>query len=118
MKATTSLAALLGLGAAVAPAAAFTGNLRPAFSAASPSTHHRISRRASATSSVKMMAIDPVSVHSVSDYVNAIGSAGIDDAWLSHVIHGELLISGLLAEGCVKLLLWQCLLCVFCDEGE
>lgn len=37
---------------------------------------------------MQMMAIDPSTVHSVGDYVNAIGSTGLDQAWLSHVMHG------------------------------
>lgn len=87
MKAST-VAALLGC-AAIAPASAFTGG---ASLAAAGALRQRDARRRGGTSSVQMMAIDPATVHSVGDYVNAIGSTGLDQAWLSHVMHGELLV--------------------------
>lgn len=86
MKAS-SLAALLGC-AAIAPVSAFTGG---ASLAAAGALRQRDARRRGGTSSVQMMAIDPATVHSVGDYVNAIGSTGLDQAWLSHVMHGECL---------------------------
>lgn len=90
MRATTAIASLLGC-AAVAPSLAFTGGIGFARTAGS-SRHHggRSSRAASsAAPGVRMMAIDPSAVHSVGDYVNAVGSAGLDHTWLSHVMHGE-----------------------------
>lgn len=94
MRATTAIAALLGC-AAVAPSLAFTGGVgfaRTAGSSSSSSRHHGGGRSRAATSAaapgVRMMAIDPVAVHSVGDYVNAVGSAGLDHTWLSHVMHG------------------------------
>lgn len=85
----TAVAALVGC-AAIAPAAAFTGGA--SFASVASSRHHhqqQYARRRAATSAVKMMAIDPATVHSVGDYVNAVGSTGLDQAWLSHVMNGE-----------------------------
>lgn len=93
MRATTAIAALLGCAAIAAPAAAFTGGASLA-RAAIRSGHNGRSRRSAAAvsraaSGVRMMAVDPATVHSLGDYVNAVGSAGVDHAWLSHVMHGE-----------------------------
>lgn len=84
-----AIAALLGC-AAVTPSTAFTGGVGFARTAGSGRQSARIRRAAAtSTSGVRMMAIDPAAVHSVGDYVNAVGSAGLDHTWLSHVMHGE-----------------------------
>lgn len=90
MRATaTAIAALLGC-AGVAPSTAFTGGAGLA-RATGRSGQNGESRRAatSAQPGVRMMAFDPSTVHSVGDYVNAVGSAGLDHSWLTHVMHGE-----------------------------
>lgn len=55
---------------------------------------HGRRNRAAAAAGVSMMAVDLAAVHSLGDYVNVVSSAGMDQAWLSHVVHGE-------AKGCV-----------------
>lgn len=47
-----------------------------------------LGRRNRATAGVSMMAFDVGSVHALGDYVNVASSAGIDQAWLSHVVQG------------------------------
>ena len=64
----------------LAPSEAFTGGLNLA-----ASSRHQVGRRRM----TNMMAIDPITVHAVGDYVNAVGSTGLDPTWLSHVLHGE-----------------------------
>ena len=103
MKAS-SVAALLGC-AAIAPASAFTGGASLAVAGA---LRPRDARRRGAISSVQMMAIDPATVHSVGDYVNAVGSTGLDQAWLSHVMHGECLKSSAAWERCALSMAWMC----------
>lgn len=83
MRAATATAALLGC-AAIAPTAAFTGVVGLARAAGG-----RDRRAASSTAGVRMMAIDPATVHSIGEHVNAVGSAGLDHTWLSHVMHGK-----------------------------
>lgn len=84
-----AIAALLAC-AAVTPSTAFTGGAGLARTAGSGRQNARSRRAAtSSTPGVRMMAIDPAAVHSVGDYVNAVGSAGLDHTWLSHVMHGE-----------------------------
>lgn len=85
---TIAIAALLGC-AAVTPSSAFTGGVGFARTAGSGRQNARSRRAATSASGVRMMAIDPATVHSVGDYVNAMGSAGLDHSWLSHVMHGE-----------------------------
>lgn len=86
MKGTSVATAVLGCAAAaVAPAEAFVG--APGLSAAL--SRKLASKRRAATSAVRMMAIDPAAVHSMGDYVNVLGSAGLDQAWVSQVMHGE-----------------------------
>lgn len=89
-----AIAALLGC-AALTPSTAFTGGVGFARTTGIGRQNAR-SRRAAATSTsgARMMAIDPAAVHSVGDYVNAVGSAGIDHTWLSHVMHGEKRVKG------------------------
>lgn len=82
-----AITALLGCAAAITPVVSFTGGA--ASLAATSSLRQRDAKRRGAASSVQMMAIDPATVHSVGDYVNAVGSSGLDQAWLSHVMHGE-----------------------------
>ncbi|CAM9703488.1 unnamed protein product [Ectocarpus sp. 4 AP-2014] len=82
MRAATATAALLGC-AAIVPTAAFTGGVGLARAAGG-----RDRRAASSTAGVRMMAIDPATVHSIGEHVNAVGSAGLDHTWLSHVMHG------------------------------
>jgi len=89
MRATTAVAALLGC-AGVAPSTAFTVGAGFARTAGRSGQSGRSRRAAmSAPPGVRMMAIDPSTVHSVGDYVNAVGSAGLDHSWLAHVMHGE-----------------------------
>lgn len=83
-----AIAALLGC-TAVTPSTAFTGRVGFARTAGSGMQSARSRRAATTTSGVRMMAIDPVAVHSVGDYVNAVGTSGLDHTWLSHVMHGE-----------------------------
>lgn len=83
-----AIAALLGC-AAVTPSTAFTGGAGFARTAGSGRQSARSRRAATSTSGVRMMVVDPAAVHSVGDYVNAVGSAGLDHTWLSHVMHGE-----------------------------
>lgn len=75
------VAKLLGCAAAVAQCTAFKGSFT--FPIASSRQYHG-RRRA-----ITKMAVDPATVHSVGDYVSVIGNAGLDQAWLSHVLHGE-----------------------------
>lgn len=98
MRATSGVAftALLACGA-IAPVAAFTG----AGSFASVASRQHASVRSRRPGASPVMAIDPATVHSVGEYVNAVGTAGLDQAWLSSVMHGEGRGGRLLRVSCV-----------------
>lgn len=74
------VAKLLGFAVAVAPCTAFTGSFTLPVASSRQYHGRRVMTR---------MAVDPATVHSVGDYVSAIGNTGLDQAWLSHVLHGE-----------------------------
>lgn len=86
----TSVACVM-LGFAAAPAAGFmfgaTGRGLPGAVWAAP--QGLTSSRQQVRSRAPLMAIDPHTVHSVSDYVNVVSSGGMDQAWLTHVWNGE-----------------------------
>ncbi|CAM9838989.1 unnamed protein product [Choristocarpus tenellus] len=45
-------------------------------------------RARASTTATRMMAVDPVTLHSVGEYVNAIAPLDLDHTWVSHVMHG------------------------------
>lgn len=81
---TVGPAAMGGLTAGVA-STGFRGRAR---SAPQQQAYGR-RNRAAVVADVRMMAVDLAAVHSLGDYVNVVSSAGMDQAWLSHVVHGE-----------------------------
>ena len=72
---------LLGCAIAVSPSAAFTGGL----TLSTASSRQGLGRRRATT----MMVVDPTTVHYVGDCMSAVGNTGLDQVWLSHVLHGE-----------------------------
>lgn len=88
MRATggVAFAALLACGA-IAPAVGFTG--AGSFASVASRQHASVRRSGRSAGSSPIMAIDPAAVHSLGEYVNAMGTAGLDQAWLSSVMHGE-----------------------------
>lgn len=90
----TRLACIM-FGCATVPASGFTTGAGGRFATSIPRrTHsrrdHEIHRRRRAdTIDTRMMALDPATVHSVSEHLSVLSTAGVDETWLSHVLHGE-----------------------------
>lgn len=103
----SSIACCAVFGCLTAPAAAFTsapvtrGSLaadavatglrgRTVIASRQKHLHNRRTRATTAGGFSCMMAVDPVTVHALGEWVNVASSSGVDQAWLSHVMHGEL----------------------------